>query len=320
MKLKTSTTFKTQQERAYNHKTMTSHQTLPLGNKNQQFPHKEAHSLSLTGWTKVIRPKKTFNWNDIKELWNYRELLYFFAWRDLKVKYKQTVVGIAWAIFQPFMAMVVFSVVFGKLANLPSDGIPYPIFVYSGLLIWQFFASSLNDASNTLVANTSIVTKVYFPRLLLPIADSVTKLVDTFFAAIVLIGLMVYYGYMPGFSSILIIPLLFLIAFMAAEGAGLVLSAINVKYRDVRYILPYFMQILIFVTPVIYPTSIAGKYSWILKINPMAGVIENARAAILGTTPIDWHGLLISAGISVVLFIIGIIFFKKTERYFADVV
>ncbi len=271
-------------------------------------------------WTKIIRPKKTFNWNDIKELWNYRELLYFFAWRDLKVKYKQTVVGIAWAIFQPFMAMIVFSVVFGKLANLPSDGIPYPIFVYSGLLIWQFFASSLSDASNTLIANTSIVTKVYFPRLLLPIADSVTKLVDTFFAGIILIGLMIYYGYTPGFTGILIIPLLFLIAFMTAEGAGLVLSAINVKYRDVRYILPYFMQILIFVTPVIYPTSIAGKYEWILKINPMAGVIENTRAALLGTTPIDWQSLLISASISAVLFVIGIIFFKKTERYFADVV
>jgi lipopolysaccharide transport system permease protein len=256
----------------------------------------------------------------VRELWDYRELLYFFAWRDIKVRYKQTVVGIAWAIFQPLMTMVVFSLVFGKLADLPSDGIPYPVFVYSGLLIWQFFSTSLSDASTTLVSNASIVTKVYFPRLLLPIADSVTKLVDTFFAAIVLAGLMIYYGYLPSPSHLLILPVLFLIAFMTAEGAGLILSSINVKYRDVRYALPYFIQMLIFITPVIYPTSIAGKYEWILQLNPMAAVIENARAALLNTSAINWSELLISALISTVLFVIGVIVFKKTERYFADVV
>jgi len=280
---------------------------------------KELHK-PLTGWTKIIRPKKTFSLEDLRELWTYRELLYFFAWRDIKVKYKQTVIGIAWAIFQPSMAMVVFSFVFGKLANLPSDGTPYPIFVYSGLLLWQFFSSSLSDASTTLVSNASIVTKVYFPRLLLPIADSVTKLVDTFFASLVLIGLMIYYGYMPSLTGILIIPFLFLISFMAAEGAGLILSAINVKYRDVRYILPYFIQMLIFITPVIYPTSIAGAYEWVLKLNPMASVIESARAGLLGTALIDWQSLAVSATISGLLFIIGVIVFKKTERYFADVV
>lgn len=271
-------------------------------------------------WSKVIRPKKVFGMADVKELWDYRELLYFFAWRDIKVKYKQTVVGIVWAIFQPLMAMVVFSVVFGKLADLPSDGIPYPIFVYSGLIVWQFFSSSLSDASNTLISNASIVTKVYFPRLLLPIADSVTKLVDTFFASIILAGLMIYYGYWPSLLGLCIIPVLFLISFMAAEGVGLVLSAINVKYRDVRYILPYFIQMLIFITPVIYPTSIAGKYEWILKLNPMATVIETMRAGLLGTGVIDWQSLLFAGLISFSIFILGILVFKKTERYFADVV
>ena len=271
-------------------------------------------------WTKIIRPRKTLSWNDLQELWDYRELLYFFAWRDIKVKYKQTIVGIVWAVFQPIMAMVVFSVVFGKLANLPSDGIPYPIFVYSGLILWMFFTNSLSDASSTLVGNASIVTKVYFPRLLLPISASTTKLVDTFIASLVLIVLMLYYGYYPSLVGVAIVPLLFLIAFMASQGAGLILCSINVKYRDVRYVLPYFIQMLIFVTPVIYPTSIAGKYEWILKLNPMASVIESARAGLLGVGAIEWSGLLISGLISLVLFVIGIIFFKKTERFFADVI
>ena len=271
-------------------------------------------------WTKIIRPRKTLSWNDLQELWDYRELLYFFAWRDIKVKYKQTIVGIVWAVFQPIMAMVVFSVVFGKLANLPSDGIPYPIFVYSGLILWMFFTNSLSDASSTLVGNASIVTKVYFPRLLLPISASTTKLVDTFIASLVLIVLMLYYGYFTSLVGLAIVPLLFLIAFMASQGAGLILCSINVKYRDVRYVLPYFIQMLIFVTPVIYPTSIAGKYEWVLKLNPMASVIESARAGLLGVGAIEWSGLLISGLISLVLFVIGIIFFKKTERFFADVI
>jgi lipopolysaccharide transport system permease protein len=271
-------------------------------------------------WTKIIRPKKTFSINDIKEIWDYRELLYFFAWRDIKVKYKQTVIGIAWAIFQPFMAMVVFSVVFGKLANIPSDGVPYPIFVYSGLLIWQFFASSLGDASNTLVSNASIVTKVYFPRLILPIADSVTKLVDTFFASLVLAALMIYYGFLPSISSLWIIPILFLIAFVTAQGFGLILSSINVKYRDVRYVLPYFIQMLVFITPVIYPASIAGKYEWILKLNPMAVVVENARAVLLRSGEVDYNALAIALILGTILFTLGVFVFKKTERFFADIV
>ena len=268
----------------------------------------------------IIKPKKTFSWNDIKEIWQYKELLYFFSWRDLKVRYKQTAVGVLWAIFQPFMTMVVFTIFFGKFAKMPSDGIPYPIFVYTGLLLWQFFSSALSDTSNCLISNKSIITKVYFPRLLLPVSSVVTKLVDFAIASIILIGLMAYYNYLPNLTGLLILPLLLLITFAASVGGGLFLASINVKYRDVRYVLPFFIQMMLFVTPVIYPTSIAGKYSWILAMNPMTGVIKAARAAILGNAPINWELLLISGIACLIMLIIGIIFFKKTERYFADIV
>ncbi len=270
--------------------------------------------------TTIIRPKKTFSFSDFQEIWRYRELLYFFVWRDLKVRYKQTAVGVMWAVFQPFMAMVIFSVVFGQLAHMPSDGVPYPIFVYTGLLFWQFFSSSLGDVSNSLIVNQAIVTKVYFPRLILPIAVIVTDLVDFCVASIVLVGLMFYYGFLPHLSGLLIIPLLLIITFLAALGGGLFLASINVKYRDVRYILPYFLQMLLFVTPVIYPSSIAGKYAWILAINPMTGVIKAARAAILGTEPVNWLLLVLSSVAVAILLVIGIAMFKKMERSFADII
>jgi lipopolysaccharide transport system permease protein len=268
----------------------------------------------------IIRPKKLFHLRDLKEIWQYRELLYFFTWRDLKVRYKQTFIGIAWAIFQPFITMVVFTVFFGGLAKIPSDGVPYPIFVYVGLLFWQFFSSALSDTSNALVNNQAIITKVYFPRLILPISVVFTKLVDFIIASLILIGLMIYYGYMPNAMGLLLLPLLLIITFMAATGGGLFLAAINVKYRDVRYALPFFIQIMLFVTPVIYPASIAGKYSKILAINPMMGVIQNARAALLGTAPINWELISISFIGTVVMLLVGIYVFKKTERYFADII
>ncbi|MDP3996400.1 MAG: ABC transporter permease [bacterium] len=270
--------------------------------------------------TTIIRPKKTFTLEDIREIWRYKELLYFLAWKDIKVRYKQTIMGAGWAIFQPFVAMVVFSVFFGGLLNVPSDGIPYPIFVYTGLLFWQFFSSALSDTSTILISNASIVTKVYFPRLILPIASVLTKFVDFAIASIILFGLMFYYGYMPTLSGLLIIPILLLITFLASVGGGLFLASINVKYRDVRYILPYFIQMLLFVTPVIYPPSIAGQYSWVLALNPMTGVIKGARGALLGTEPVNWLLLGISFGATALLFIVGVYFFKKTERYFADIV
>ena len=268
----------------------------------------------------VIRPKKLFHLSDLKELWQYRELLYFFTWRDLKVRYKQTAIGAAWAIFQPLITMVVFTVFFGGLAKIPSDGVPYPIFVYVGLLFWQFFSSALSDTSNVLITNQSIITKVYFPRLILPISTVLTKLVDFAIATVVLIGLMIYYGYLPHLSGLLIMPLLLIISFMAAVGGGLILASINVKYRDVRYVLPFFIQILLFITPVIYPASIAGVYSKFLAINPMMGVIQNARAALLGTAPINWILVIISFIACLVLLFMGIYIFKKTERHFADII
>lgn len=268
----------------------------------------------------VIKPKKLFSFSDLKEIWIYRELLYFFTWRDLKVRYKQTAIGTLWAVFQPFMTMVVFSVFFGGLLKIPSDGVPYPIFVYTGLLFWQFFSSALSDTSNVLITNQAIITKVYFPRLLLPLSSVATKFIDFGIAAIILVGMMIYYGYTPHILGLLIIPLLLVITFMASVGLGLILASINVKYRDVRYALPFFIQILMFVTPVIYPASIAGKYSWILALNPMMGVIQSARAALLGTTVLNWALVGISLISTFVLMIIGIYIFKKTERYFADII
>jgi len=270
--------------------------------------------------TTVIKPKKTFSVHDLRELWDYKELLYFLTWRDLKVRYKQTALGAAWAIFQPFMTMVVFTVLFGRLAKMPSDGVPYPIFVYTGLLFWQFFSAALSSTSMCLISNQGIITKVYFPRLILPISSVITQLVDFAVAAVVLVVLMIYYGYHPNIIGILLVPFLLFICFMTSVGLGLFLAAINVKYRDVRFILPYFLQMLMFLTPVIYPASIAGKYSWILAINPMTGVIQNARAALLGTAPINWLLIGISFTATAILLAFGIVVFKKVERYFADII
>jgi lipopolysaccharide transport system permease protein len=267
----------------------------------------------------IIKPKKKLSLEDVRELWRYKELLYFFVWRDLKVRYKQTAIGVAWAVFQPFISMVVFSVFFGRLGKIPSDGIPYPIFVFTGLLFWQFFSSALSETSSTLTANQALITKVYFPRLILPIATVANKLLDFAISALILFGIMIYYGRIPHFSGLLIVPLLLLITFMLSVGSGLILSSINVKYRDVKHALPFFIQMLLFITPVIYPASIAGKFSWLLAINPMTGVLQSARATLLNTTPINWYSLLFSFISSVVLLIIGIIYFKKVEGYFADI-
>lgn len=274
----------------------------------------------MSNQTIVIKPKKIFHFSDLKELWQFKELLYFFTWRDLKVRYKQTMIGILWAIFQPFITMFVFTIFFSNLIHVPSDNVPYPIFVYAGLLFWQFFSTALVDISNCLITNQSIITKVYFPRLILPLSSVITKLVDFVISAVILIIMMIYYGFTPKIESLIVIPLVIAISFMASVGLGLVLSAINVKYRDVRYVLPFFIQMLLFVTPVIYPASIAHKYSWILALNPMTGAIQSARAALLGTTTINWNLIGISFISCFILMLIGIYLFKKVERYFADIV
>jgi lipopolysaccharide transport system permease protein len=271
--------------------------------------------------TLVIKPKKTFSFlGDLREIWQYRGLLYFLTWRDLKVRYKQTVIGVAWVLFQPIITMVVFNVFFGKFLKTPSDGIPYPIFVYTGLLFWQFFSSSLSDVSNSLISNKNIITKIYFPRLIMPISNVVTDFVDFLVASVVLAGMVLYYHYTPNLVGFLVLPILVIITFMAILGLGLLFASVNVKYRDVKYVIPFFIQIMMFVTPVIYPASMLGKYSKILALNPMTGVISTARAALLGTAPINWILILSSFIAALVFFIIGYFYFKKTENYFADIV
>ena len=268
----------------------------------------------------IIRAKKTLSWADFKEFWSNQELLFFFTWRDLKIRYKQTILGILWALFQPFITMVVFTVFFGKFGKIPSDNIPSPVFVFAGLLLGQLFSATLLQASNSLVSQQNLLTKVYFPRLILPISSLFSNLVDFFIASLILIGLMIYYNFVPNLIGLIIVPLLVLITCIFAVGLGLFLASLNVKYRDIKYTLPFFVQILMFLTPVIYPPSILGSFSWLLATNPMTGVIKAMRAALFGGQPINWFLLFLSALVSVVIFILGLIYFKKTEKYFADLI
>lgn len=268
----------------------------------------------------VITPTKGWISINFRELWRFRELLYTFTWRDIKVRYKQAVIGILWAILQPFVTMIIFSIFFGGLAKIPSDGVPYPIFVFSGLIFWNYFSAALSGASNSLADNENVIKKVYFPRLILPFSPAITPIVDFLIAFMILGGMLVYYHFTPSWTGLLLLPLLLLLSFLTAAGAGTLLAAINVRYRDVRYALPFFIQILLFLTPVIYPTTmLAQKYQWLLALNPMTGIIETARSIIIRTKPIDFHLLLISLGVAFVFFLIGIFYFRRTERIFADV-
>ncbi len=268
----------------------------------------------------IIEPKKGWLLINFRELWQFRELLYFLAWRDVKVKYKQTALGVTWAILQPVLTMLIFSVLFGRLAGMPSDGVPYPIFVYIGLLPWQYFASVLGQSTNSVVGGSNMITKIYFPRLIMPASTAIAAILDLLIASVVLGVMMVYYG--VGVSSgILLVPLLVLLTVMNAVGFGLWFSALNVKYRDIQYAIPFLIQIWMFATPVIYPTSLVGdKYGWLLMLNPMGGVIEAFRPAVLGHLPIHWTSLGISTAIGLLVFIGGLFYFRSVERYFADVI
>jgi lipopolysaccharide transport system permease protein len=268
----------------------------------------------------IIEPKKGWTTIDLKEIWKYRELLYFLTKRDIKVRYKQTVLGGLWAIIQPFFTMVVFTLFFGRLAKVPSDGIPYPIFVYAGILPWTYFANALFASGNSLVGSANLITKVYFPRLIIPASASLAGLIDFFIAMILLGVLMIYYQFIPGISVVLF-PVLVGLTFLCAVGVGLWLSALNVQYRDIRYAIPFVIQLWMFVSPVIYPVSMVGeKYQWLLALNPMGGVITAFRASLLGHQPIDWFLLGISAAIILFLFLSGMYYFRKMEKTFADVV
>lgn len=268
----------------------------------------------------IIKPQSGWIKINFKELWRYRELFYIFVWRDIKVRYKQTAIGIIWAVLQPFMMMVIFSIFFGRLAKIPSGDIPYPVFVFAGLLFWNYFSTSVSSASNILIEQENMIKKIYFPRLILPISSALTPIVDFCIAFAVLLGIMAYYQYFPSIIGIFAVPILLLTAFLSASGMGFFLSAINVKYRDVRYALPFFVQILMFLTPVIYPVNIISpNYQWIMALNPMTGIIESARALIFQTA-INPQIIIISFISAIVIFFFGIFYFRKTERFFADIV
>jgi len=268
----------------------------------------------------IIESKKGWMPVNFRELWKFRELLYFLAWRDVKVKYKQTALGVVWAIMQPLITMLIFSLLFGRLARMPSDGAPYPIFVFIGLLPWNYFAAVLGKSTNSLVAGSNLVSKIYFPRLIIPASSALASLLDLVIGIIVLGGMMVYYGVSVS-AGTLLVPFLVLITLINAIGFGFWFSALNVKYRDIQQIIPFLIQIWMFVTPVIYPKSLFGeKYGWVLLLNPMGGVIEAFRPAVLGHMPIPWQSLLISSAIGLVVFVGGIFYFKRVERHFADVI
>jgi lipopolysaccharide transport system permease protein len=267
----------------------------------------------------IIEPGRHGLLAELREVFRYRELLYFLIWRDVKVRYKQTILGALWAILKPFASMVVFSIFFGRLAKMPSDGVPYPIFIYAALLPWQFFEGALTRSSGSLVGSANLITKVYFPRVIIPAAGALAGVVDFFFAALVMFGLMAYYQFSPHWG-LLAVPLLLLLAWALAVGVGLCLSAVNVRFRDIGYIVPFFVQMWMFVTPVVYPLSLApGKYRPFMIANPVTGVIEGFRWAFLGR-PFPGTALLYSTGVAIILLLVAQSYFRRVERSFADVV
>jgi lipopolysaccharide transport system permease protein len=256
-----------------------------------------------------------------KDLWNYRELFFFLAWRDILVRYKQTVIGVLWAIIRPLLIMLVLTVVFGKWADMPSDGVPYPILVFAAMLPWQFFANSFSGASNSLIANTNLISKVYFPRLIIPTSSVVVSFVDFFVSTVILFALMIWYDFWPTWR-VVALPGLIMIAIVAALGAGLWISALNVKYRDFRYIVPFIVQFGLYISPVGFSSSVVPeKWRLFYSLNPMVGVIDGFRWAILGNNALLYApGFTLSILIVIVLFLGGLKYFRKTERTLADII
>jgi lipopolysaccharide transport system permease protein len=265
-----------------------------------------------------IQPSKGWIQLNLRELWDYRELAYLLAWRDVTIRYKQTVFGASWAVIQPLLMMVAFSVFFGQLAQVPSNGIPYPIFSYTALLPWNYFAQSLTRSSNVLVGSTALITKVYFPRMLLPISSVLSPLFDFAIAFVVLLGMMVYYRIYPT-PTMLAVPPLLALAVMASVGAGMWLSALNVDYRDFSNILPFLVQVWMFATPVAFSSTLLEEpWRTLYGLNPMTGVIEGFRWALLGQQPM-FAQMFLSALVSVVLLVTGAFYYRRTERTFADI-
>lgn len=268
----------------------------------------------------IIEPARGWVAVRLRELWQYRELLYFLVWRDVKVRYKQTVLGASWAVLQPFFTMLIFSVFFGRLAGIPSDGVPYPLFAYVALVPWTFFASGLTLSSNSLVANQGLLRKVYFPRLVIPVSAVVSGIIDFLIAFVVLVGMVAWYGFVPT-GEVVWLPALVLLALVTSLGAGLWFSAMNVLYRDVQYIVPFLVQVWLYSTPIVYPGSIVPEqWRTLYAVNPMVGVVEGFRWALLGTDTAPGAMILVSAIASVVLLVGGLYFFRRMERSFSDVI
>jgi lipopolysaccharide transport system permease protein len=268
----------------------------------------------------TIEPRKSWVALHLRDLWLYRELLFFLTWRDVKVRYKQTILGVTWVVIQPLLTMVIFTLLFGKLAGIKSDGIAYPIFAYGGLLIWTFFANAVTNSGNSLVGSANLITKIYFPRMIIPGAAVGAVLVDLAIAFLVQILLIIWY-HIAFTAAILMVPLLILLATLLALGVGMWLSALNVKYRDIRYAVPFLIQLWMFASPVIYPASmLKGKLRYILMLNPLTGIIENFRIALFGHNSFEWKSLGISAAITIFVLISSAYSFRRMERDFADYV
>ncbi len=250
----------------------------------------------------------------------YRDLFYFLITRDIKVRYKQTVLGGLWAIIQPFFMMVVFTLFFGNLARVPSDGIPYPIFNYSAMVAWTYFANAITYSGNSLIQESALISKVYFPRLIAPLAPVIAFLLDFVIAFVILVGMMIYYHIYPTIMTLLL-PILVLLMMFIASGVGMFLAAMNAKYRDIRYAIPFLVQFWMFASPVVYPVSmIPEKYHLIYAVNPMVGVIEGFRSVLLGTVAFPTQIVLISTLVAVIMFVVGALYFRRTERHFADII
>jgi lipopolysaccharide transport system permease protein len=283
-------------------------------------PHRQRESVPVFSNVIRIRPARGWAALKLRELWEYRELLYFLTWRDIKVRYKQTALGAAWAVIQPFFTMIVFSLFFGKLAQIPSDGVPYPIFAFAALVPWTFFANGLSMSSNSLVVSANLIRRVYFPRLAIPIASVMSGMVDFFIAFGVLLLMMLYFGVMPT-MNVIVLPFLFLLAVVTSLGVGLWLSSLNVLFRDVRYTVPFVTQFWMFATPIAYPSSLLPEF-WqpLYALNPMVGVVEGFRWALLGTDTAPGPMIAASTVAALTLLIGGAFYFRRMERLFADVV
>ena len=270
--------------------------------------------------TIVLEPRKSLFHLDLKAIWEYRELLYFLVWRDLKVRYRQTLIGICWVVLQPLLTMIIFTAIFSRFAKIPSDGLPYPIFAYSALLPWNLFASSLTRGSDSIVTNAQLISKIYFPRLLLPLSGVLSPLVDFAISLVILIIMMIWYGTLPT-VGILALPIFLVLAILTALAVGLWLSALNVRYRDVAHAIPFLIQLWMFASPIVYPVSLVPeRWRLFYSLNPMAGVIEGFRWALLGKESPDLGVIIISSIMVLALLLPGIVYFKYTERTFADVV